>query len=262
MPKLGAILYKIYVAVFHIFIWTPILVIFLLSFNDSNLVTLPFLGFTLKWYGKALHNSMFLSSLAVSIIVCIGVTSISVLVGLMTAMAFVRHNFFGKNVVQVSQFIPVVLPGIVFGISLLVLAYKFGVRTGYILTILGLSTWNITYATLIISGRLEEFDYSVEEAAMDLGANRLRALWRVTLPFLMPAVIVAWFYTFINSFNNFNVTIFLIGDKVTFPIYMYSQLRKGLTPEITAISSLLSIPLFVIAIINSIIQKRTNVISE
>jgi len=259
MIKIGKIIYKIYVIIFHIFVWIPILVVILLSFNNSESITLPWLGFTTRWYSTALQNNLFLDSLVVSLIVCFGVTSISVIVGLLTAMAFVRHDFLGKNLLQVSQFIPVVLPGIVFGISLLVLAYSFSIKTGYILTILGQSTWNVTYGTLIIASRLEKFDYSIEEAALDLGANNIRALWRVTIPFLAPAIIVAWLYTFINSFNDFNTTIFIIGNHVTFPIFMFSNMRRGLTPEINAISAMLALPLILIGLINNIIQRKARV---
>lgn len=259
MIKIGKIIYKIYVIIFHIFVWVPMLVVILLSFNNSESPTLPWLGFTTRWYSMALQNNLLADSLVVSLIVCFGVTSISVIVGLLTAMAFVRYDFPGKNLLRVSQFIPVVLPGVVFGISLLVLAYNFKIKTGYILTILATSTWNVTYATLIIASRLEKFDYAIEEAALDLGANNIRALWRVTVPFLAPAIIVAWLYTFINSFNDFNTTIFVIGDHVTFPIFMFSNMRSTLTPEINAISVMLALPLILTGLISKFIQRKARV---
>ena len=232
------------------------LVVILLSFNNSESPTLPWLGFTTRWYSTALQNRLFADSLVVSLIICFGVTSISVIVGLLTAMAFVRYDFPGRNFLRISQFIPVVLPGVVFGISLLVLAYNFKIKTGYLLTILATSTWNVTYGTLIIASRLEKFDYAIEEAALDLGANNIRALWRVTIPFLAPAIIVAWLYTFINSFNDFNTTIFVIGDHVTFPIFMFSNMRSTLTPEINAISAMLALPLILTGLVNNFIQRK------
>ncbi len=256
MYKIGKIFYKIYVNIFHLFVWVPMIIVTLLSFNDNEAISLPWKGFTTKWYSQALNNDLFFRSLFASFIIAVGVTAISIVVGLFTSRAFVRYDFYGKKFLQVSQFIPVVLPGIVLGISLLILAYNFHLKTGYILTILGQSTWNVTYGTLIIAGRLEKFDYSIEEAAMDLGANNLKVLLRVTIPFLLPAIIVTGVYTFINSFNDFNATIFIIGDNVTFPIFMFSNMKKGLTPEINAISVMLAVPLIIIGLLNQLMERQ------
>jgi len=259
MINKGKLVYKMYVALFQLYVWIPMLVIMLLSFNNSESISLPWKGFTTKWYTTALHNHIFIESLSVSILISAGVTMVSIVVGLLTSRAFVRHDFPGKKVLRVSQFVPVVLPGIVLGISLLILAYKLHIKTGMFLTIFTQATWNITYGTLIIAGRLEKFDYSIEEAALDLGANKLKAMFRVVIPFLFPAIVVTGLYTFINSFNDFNATIFVSGNDTTFPIFMFSTMKRGMTPEINAISIMLAVPLIMIGLLNNYFGRKNKV---
>jgi spermidine/putrescine transport system permease protein len=186
-----------------------------------------------------------------------------VFIGTVTSFALVRHNFPGKNLFYALALAPIVTPGVILGVSLLigisnvedfayalkdqgnflgswmVTIYKTRLFPGLGGVVLGQSSFIISFVILTVSARLKKFDIALEEAAMDLGASRIGAVWRITIPFLKPALFASAILAFLLSFDNFNTTIFLVGNDSTLPIHIFSMLRFGITPKINAISVVL-----------------------
>jgi spermidine/putrescine transport system permease protein len=208
-------------------------------------------------------DSRLLLSIWNSLRVAVVVSIVSVFIGTVTSFALVRHNFPGKNLFYALALAPIVTPGVILGVSLLigisnvedfayalkdqgnilgswmVTLYKTKLFPGLGGVVLGQSSFIISFVILTVSARLRKFDLALEEAAMDLGASRLGAVWRITIPFLKPALFASAILAFLLSFDNFNTTIFLVGNDSTLPIHIFSMLRFGITPKINAISVVL-----------------------
>ena len=181
------------------------------------------------------------------------VTLLSTLIGTTNAFLFERENFIGKQFFYLLMLLPLVIPGVILGIAILAFAHIsanfiesiFGrgaanfLRPGFWLVVLGQLSFIATLTTLMISARLRKFDMAMEEAAMDLGANRAMAIILVTLRFLSPAIVGAAIISLLFSFENFNTTYFLTGPDPTLPVMLYSRLRFGISPEINAVSVIL-----------------------
>jgi spermidine/putrescine transport system permease protein len=193
-----------------------------------------------------------LSSIGNSFKVAVPVALLAVLLGTVNAWVLERAEFRGKTVLAMMMLWPLVIPGVVLGISILAFFSRVAngledwlqtdldfLRPGLPLVILGQLSFILTISTLIIAARLRKFDLSLEEAAFDLGASRARVLRTVTLPFLSPALIGAGLVALLMSFENFNTTLMLVGSDAPLPITMYGQMREGATPAINAVSLLL-----------------------
>lgn len=241
---------RTYFVIFYFYVIAPILLIIIIAFNDSNLPTLPLKGFTLKWFSVLIHNQRLIKALVTSIIVGIGTTSFSLFLGIMSAFAFVRKKFFGENFFYFLAIAPVIIPGAILGTSILVALRFIGIRGGVLATIVGQTTFVSSFVLLTVMAQLKKFDLSLEEAAFDLGASKIEAIRKITIPFLRPAIISSAILAFLISFDNFGTTIFLIGNEMTLPIYIYSTVRFGYTPEINA----LFVCLVFIAIIGGLVQ--------
>ena len=251
--------FRIYVAVYFIFLFAPLLVTCILAFNDSQFPALPWKGFTLDWFtadrpGRVgiFHDQINLDSIWVSAQVAFFVTLLSVGVGTCASFLFEQEHFRLKPLLYFLMLAPLVIPGVILGISILLLSNTLGTffemhwnldvglfRPGFWLVVLGQFSFIATLVTLVVSARLKKFDRTLEEAALNLGANRFQVIWFITLKFLRPAIIGAGALAFLMSFENFNTTLFLVGPEATLPINLYLQVRDGSTPVINAISFLL-----------------------
>jgi spermidine/putrescine transport system permease protein len=183
---------------------------------------------------------------------------------------FERRNFPGKQVLYVFMIVPLVIPGVILGISVLVLAStiangveeRFGydwslLRPGLFLVILGQFSFLTTITSLVIAARLRKFDVALEEAALNLGAGRLRVFLTITLPFLAPAMIAAFLVAFLVSFENFNTTLMLVGSDAPLTITMYDRMVKvGSTPVLNAVSFFLMVGSATLALISVIVQRE------
>ncbi len=255
--KITKIVYTLYVILFLTYLLTPLVITAILAFNDSPSPSFPWKGFTLKWFFSKTPGSegMFgekrmLDALTTSIEIAFIVTILAIILGISNAFLFERQNFRGKQFMYILMLVPLVIPGVVLGISILSFTHKiadfidkiFGrgtanfLRPGFWLVVLGQLSFIATLATLVLTSRLKRFDITQEEAAMDLGASRMGAIFLVTFRFLAPAILGAAIISFLYSFNNFNTTYFLIGTKPTLPVLLYSRLRFGITPQINAVS--------------------------
>ena len=262
--------FKIYVSVFFIFLFAPLVITCILAFNDSQFPSLPWKGFTLQWFFGNLpdrvgifHDEINLDSIWVSIQVAFWVTLLSVAVGTCAAFLFEQEEFPGKQLLYFLMLAPLVIPGVILGISLLMFSTSLGnffeqtfnidvplFRPGFWLVVLGQFSFIATLVTLVVSARLKKFDRSLEEAALNLGANRREVIWHITLKFLRPSIIGAAAVAFLMSFENFNTTLFLVGSDATLPINLYLQVRDGSTPVINAISFLLIVCTSMLALVN------------
>ncbi|HEV2564259.1 MAG TPA: ABC transporter permease [Microvirga sp.] len=256
-----SIIWKLYIAAFYIFLFAPLLIVAIFAFNASPFPSPPWRGFTLEWFtgsgavfGKpgVLLDPIWLDSIGNSFKVAIPVALLAVLLGTVNAWVLERAEFRGKTVLAMMMLWPLVIPGVVLGISILAFFSRVAngleewlqtdldfLRPGLPLVILGQLSFILTIATLIIAARLRKFDRSLEEAAFDLGASRARVLRTITLPFLSPALIGAGLVALLMSFENFNTTLMLVGSDAPLPIAMYGQMREGATPAINAVSLLL-----------------------
>lgn len=267
--------YRFYVALFFIYLAAPLVVVSVFAFNDSLFPSLPWNGFTWDWFfGDAapriglFHDQPLIKAIGVSVFVAFCVTILSVAIGTSNAFLFERETFRFKNFAYVLMLMPLVVPGIILGISILIMtngvanrAYdSFGVeiealRPGLILVVLGQFSFIATISTLVISARLRKFDVGLEEAALNLGATRWVAVRTVTLPYLAPAMIGAGIVAFLMSFENFNTTLMLVGSDAPLTITLFTRLREGSTPVLNAISLMLMIASAVLALIAISLQR-------
>lgn len=267
--------YLCYVVMFFVFLITPLLVVAAFSFNDSLFPSLPWNGFTWDWYfGEhaprlgLFHDEALLDSIGVSVQVAIVTTLASLILATCNAFLFEREQFPGKNFLYVLMLMPLVVPGVILGVSILVFsstvanwfevqfAYDIeALRPGLVLVSLGQFAFITTIATLVISARLRKFDITLEEAAMNLGASRLTAITTVTLPFLKPALFGAGVVAFLMSFENFNTTLMLVGSDAPLTIAMFDRLREGSTPVLNAVSVLLMMGSAALALVSLFVQR-------
>lgn len=253
--KLG---YALYIAVFFLYLFAPLVVVGVFAFNDSQFPSPPWRGFTLDWFlspsGRIgiFHDDGLISSIGTSLKVAVAVTLLSLTVGTMNAFLLERAQFRGKNILFTMMLWPLVIPGVILGVSILQFASTvangledhFGIfvdflRPGLPLVVFGQFSFIVTIATLVIAARLRKFDTTLEEAARDLGASKFAAIRTVTLPFLTPALIGAGIISFLMSFENFNTTLMLVGSEAPVTIRMFTQVRDGTTPVVNALSLLL-----------------------
>jgi spermidine/putrescine transport system permease protein len=270
-------IYQGYVIVFFVYLAAPLVAAGLFAFNDSLFPMLPWQGFTLDWFFNdtepklgMFHDGRLLRGIYFSFWIGLGVSALSVFVGTCNAFLFERKSFPGKNILYVVMIVPLVIPGVILGISILVLAstvvngverswgYELDIlRPGLLLVVLGQFSFITTITSLVIAARLKKFDVQMEEAALNLGASRPRVLATVTLPFLRPALIAAALVAFLISFENFNTTLFLVGSDAPLTITMYDRMVKvGSTPVLNAVSFVLMVGSATLALISVLVQRE------
>ncbi|APE45632.1 ABC transporter permease (plasmid) [Sulfitobacter alexandrii] len=278
IPQSGAFkwTYRAYVALFFLFLALPLVTVCVFAFNDSVFPSLPWEGFTWAWFFGdeapfigVFHERPILRSIVTSGIVAFWVSLLSVAVGTCNAFLFVRHDFPGKGFLYILMLLPLIIPGIILGISILVFSSSVantledatglwfdGLRPGLILVVLGQFSFITTFATLVISARLQKFDPALEEAALNLGATRWGAVRAITLPFLYPAMGAAAVVAVLMSFENFNTTLMLVGSDAPLTITMFDRLKLGSTPVLNAVSLLLIVVSALLGLASLLLQRR------
>jgi spermidine/putrescine transport system permease protein len=251
-----------YLAVFLVFLFIPLAVVAVFAFNDAPYPAPPWRGFTLDWFiGNAsggrtglFQDGELLGSIGTSCVVACWVTALSVLLGTSNAFLIERARFRGKQTLSILMLAPLVIPGVILGISILAFASRiaefaddeFGLeldflRPGLPLVVLGQFSYIATIATLTISARLRRFDRSLEEAALNLGASRAAVLRTILLPYLRPALLGSAAIAFLMSFEDFNTTLMLVGSDAPLTVMMYGRMREGASPVLNAVSLFLMI---------------------
>ena len=233
----GARLLRAFFALVVVFLYAPILILLIFSFNSSEVPAFPLSGFTLHWYYEFLTNADLRDALVTSAIVAALSSAVAVVLGTLASMALVRRRFRGKGPVSALLLSPLVIPLVVFGISLLLLFHAVGIALGITTVVIGHIVISLPYTILVLMPRLQQIDVSLEEAAYDLGASRLRTFRSITLPLILPAVLSAFLIAYTTSFDEYAVASFVVGTKVTFPIYLYSALRfPNQLPQVIAVA--------------------------
>jgi spermidine/putrescine transport system permease protein len=228
-----------YAGLVYVFLFAPIVLLVLFSFNANELGTFPITGWTGKWYSQVFSDPDIQDALRTTLKVGVEVTLISTLVGTTAAFPLVRSRLPFPSAFRVVMTLPIMIPGILIGVSLLILFTSvlhkdLSPQTA----VVGQSLYTTPFVLLLVSARLEGFDRSLERAASDLGANTLNRLRYVVLPLIFPAILAGALFAFTLSFDEFVITYFVIGSYNTLPIYIYTQIKYGITPEVNAIASL------------------------
>jgi len=229
----------VYAVLVYAFLYFPIVVLVVYSFNGSGVGGFPPANWTLDWYRQLFQDSALWDAVLNSVIVAAITVGISLGLGLPAALALDRSQFPGKALFRRIVLLPLILPGIITGLSLLMLFVAVGMKLSLLTITLGHGTALISVATTEIFAGLQKLDRAQEEASLDLGANHWKTFWRVTLPNLRVSLIAAALLIFTLSLDEIAVSFFLIGRENTLPLEIWSRLRRGITPEINAISSLI-----------------------
>jgi spermidine/putrescine transport system permease protein len=232
-------LLTLYATLVFVFIYLPILVLILYSFNRDGVGGFPPRHFTFEWYRQLFADGPIWDSVLNSLIVAAGSVVLSLTLGLLAALALDRANFPGKALFRRLVLLPLILPGIITGLSLLMFAVFAGVQLSLFTVFLGHGTALISVATTELFAGLQKTDRAQEEASLDLGATPWQTFWRITLPNLKLSLIAAGLLIFTLSMDEIAVTFFLIGRDNTLPLEIWGRLRRGITPEINAVSTLI-----------------------
>lgn len=268
--------YRFYIILFYIFLIMPLITICVLAFNDSDFIALPWNGFSLDWFfadtnerlGLFKDEGLLLSiwvSLQTGFFVALG----STVVGTIAALLFEEETFRFKGFLYFLALSPLVIPGVVLGISILLTSTfagtyiedTFGIdveflRPSFWLVVIGQFSFGATYGMLLVSARLKKFDRALAEAGQSLRATRLEVIRLITIPFLRPAILGAFIVTFLISFSNFNTTIFLVGSDPTLPVDLYSRIKFSSTPVLNAVSFLIVAFITLSAMISFVLNRH------
>ena len=242
-----------------IFFYLPIIMLVVLSFNNSR--GFSWGGFSLKWYIELFRNSPDLwEAVLRSIVIALGSSFLSVVIATLGAIAIKWYNFKVKKYVKFISYIPLVIPDIIMGISLAIFfanIVKGGVPLSMWTIFIAHTTFNIPFALFIIMSRLDEFDYSVVEAAYDLGASEFTTLVKVIIPMMMPGIIAGFLMAVTLSFDDFVITSFVSGNgQPTLPIYIYASIKRGVSPVVNALSVILIIGTIILTFSSRKLQKN------
>lgn len=233
------------------FLYLPIVVLVIFSFNANPITRLPLTEWTLKWYDTAFSNEVLLTALANSVIVGLGAVAICLVIGVPTALALDRYEFPGKAILRRFVILPLTLPGLITGVSMLAFFNMLGISLSLATVMVGHGTALTAVVVTNVFARLQRYDRRIDEASADLGAGPLRTFWYVTLPNIRSTLIGSSLIAFTLSFDEIPVTFFLTGRDNTLPMYIWSTVRRGITPEINAIGSIIiafSICLLLVAV--------------
>jgi spermidine/putrescine transport system permease protein len=232
-------LLALFVALVFAFLYLPIAVLMLYSFHRDGVGGFPPRHFTLDWYRQLFSDTSIWDSLLNSFLVALAAVVLSLVLGLLAALALDRANFPGKQLFRRLVLLPLILPGIITGLSLLMFVNFAGMQLSLLTVFLGHATALISVATTELFAGLQKMDRALEEASLDLGATPWRTFWRVTLPNLHLALVAAGLLVFTLSMDEIAVTFFLIGRENTLPLEIWARLRRGITPEINAVSTVI-----------------------
>jgi len=237
LSKSGTYMMRVFFAVVVAFLYAPIVILLIFSFNNSQVPSFPLSGFTLHWYHQFLTNSDLRGALQTSAIVAALSSILAVALGILASIALARRTFIGKSPVTALLLSPLVIPYVVLGVSLLLLFQTLGIQRSILTVMIGHVVLSLPYTILVLLPRLQQIDVSLEEAAYDLGASRLRTFRSIVFPLILPAVVSAYLIAFTTSFDEYAVASFVVGSRITFPIYLYSALRfPNQLPQVIAVA--------------------------
>jgi len=239
-----------------IFLYLPIIILVVFSFNSSEM-NIIFESFTLDWYKNLLTNNDLVNAFINTIIVAVTSTIISTVVGTISAVGLHKYNFPFKNLINKLIYIPIVIPEIVLGISLLSIYTLTKLELGLFTIILSHIAFSIPYVIVSVRSTLSSLEQNIEEAAQDLGANSLKTFWYITLPLIKPGVVSGATLAFTLSLDDVVISYFTAGPgSNTLPLYIYSIIKTGITPDVNALTSIMLLVVIIILTSSAIIQSR------
>ncbi|MCQ2575578.1 MAG: ABC transporter permease [Treponema sp.] len=239
---------KIVLCLSFAFLYIPLFVIIFFSFNKSE--GSHFSGVSFRWYEELfLHSGELWMSLLYSAIVAIVSAIISTVLGTLAAIGISWYKFLGRNYIKSISFLPMVLPEVIMGVSLLIFLSGIHMNLGLITIIIAHTTFCLPFAYLMVSSRVDEFDYSIIEASHDLGASESQTLFKVIIPAIMPGIMSGFMMSITLSIEDFVITSLVNGNVETLPIFVYNMIRHGVSPVINALSFVLILIICAIAII-------------
>ncbi len=257
MSRISPRLLSIGCGTVYLFMYAPLLVLVVFSFTPTE-YGVTWEGFTLKWYKAVFDNQNIRDALKMSLIIAIPTVLISTAIGTITAFTLYRYKFLGRALYQGALYIPLVMPDLVIGISLLLFYSSIKLDLGILTILLAHISFSIPLTTLVIIARMQRIDRTLEDAAMDLGADEWTTMWLVSLPLLMPGFVAAALLTFSWSFNDFVITFFVSGvGSSTLPLRVYSMIRLGVSPMVNALGTLIVVVPLIIVIIGTYFDRRS-----
>ncbi len=246
------------------FLYLPILLLMLYSFNSSRLATV-WAGFSVKWYGELFRDRQLLEAAWISLKIAFWTATAAMVIGTMAAMAMTRFKRFpGKTLFGALVTAPLVMPEVIIGLSILLMLVSMGglfglPSKGVVAIWMAHVTFTISFVTVVVSSRLQELDRSLEEAAMDLGANRLKVFFLITLPIIAPALVSGWLLAFTLSLDDVVIASFVAGpSSTTLPMKIFSSVRLGVSPKINALATLMVLAVSIAAFVGWWLMARAD----
>ena len=255
-PTLSYVLLVLAVILIYIFLYAPMVVMVFYSFNASRFQA-AWQGFTLDWYVRLLHNETILLAARNSLLVALASTIVSTFIGTITAFALHRYDFPGKSLFKGIIYIPIVIPDIVMGVSLVAFYSLLGFSLGLHTIVIAHVAFSISFVVLVVRARLCGINSSLQDAAHDLGANSWETFRRVTWPLIQPGVISGALLAFTISLDDFIITFFTAGaGSTTLPLKIYSMVKFGVTPEINALSTIILVIIILAVFLSQGLSKK------
>jgi spermidine/putrescine transport system permease protein len=257
LSRNGRRLMRVFFTLVVVFLYAPIVILLVFSFNNAAVPAFPLSGFTTHWYHDFLHNGSMRGALETSVIVAAMSSLGAVALGILASVALARRGFRGQGLVTALLLSPLVIPFVVLGIALLLLFHVLGVQPSLLTVTTGHIVISLPYTILVLLPRLEQIDRSLAEAAYDLGAGPLRTFRWITFPLILPAIVSAYLIAFTTSFDEYALTSFLIGTRLTFPIFLYSALRfPSQLPQVIAVAVLVLMSSLVVIVGAEVWRRR------
>lgn len=231
--------FALYIVLALVFLYAPVLVMMAMSFNRSPFYELP-IQFDLRWFEALVHNKRLIQATTNSVVLALFSTVTATILGMLAALALARYDFRGKKILNVLLVPPIAIPWLILAVSMLLLFNSIGLGRSFFSMYIGHVAVSLPYAIFVISARLSGSDPALEESAMSLGASPIVTFLKITFPLMLPGVIAAALFCFTVSFDNFVISYFLAPPGIsTLPVQIYSAIRKGFTPEINAIATII-----------------------
>ncbi len=241
----------------YFFLYAPIILLIAFSFNNNRRSLSVWRGFTLDWYAQLFQDVATGQALRNSLIVAVASTVLSTIIGTLLALVMERHRFLGRMTFEALIYLPIIIPEIAMGFMLVLFFVTARIPLGLPTVIVSHAAFNISYVTVIVRARLAGMSTTLEEAAQDLGANHWQTFYRITMPLLAPGIIAGALLAFTLSLDDYVITFFTTGPgATTLPIRIYGMVKKGISPDVNALSSLMLGAAMVLVVLSLVLQRR------
>ncbi len=255
-PQIQTALLGGWTGLVFLFLYIPIILLVVYSFNDSKL-NIQWTGFTTRWYAELLGNSVLLTAFKNSLIVASVTTILATVLGTVGAWLMFRYRFPFRHTLNLLVFIPMVMPEVLMGVSLLILFVNLNLDRGYLTLIIAHTTFCFPFVLVGVQARLEGIDPFLEEAAMDLGATPIQAFWKVIVPYLSPAILAGALMSFTLSFDEYIVSVFTSGvGSQTLPLKIYGMAKVGLNPQLNALSAIFILVTILVVLFSHLTRRK------